>query len=303
MPETLDLFLLCAGKGSRLRPLTDSCPKPLLPLLGRSMADRALDACQGLPIAGRVVNAHHLAPEIQAFAHERGFQHVQVEPVLLDSGGALAKARNDHKLAATHLLTHNGDLLHDIDLVPLWETHRREGNDITLVLVDRPAVNTVRLRAGDFVGVVGHAECPDDLTDSVARTFSGIAFYKTAVLAGWSSRAWSIKDLWHKASQEGLRVRGVDAPSDCLWEDCGTPADLARATFALLKRQGLERWIHPEAVVSSGAELGHHVVVEAHAHVGTGSRLSDCVLYPHARVGVGQSLTSTLRNPSGDAPC
>jgi len=98
MSETLDLFLLCAGKGSRLQPLTDSCPKPLLPLLGHSMADRALDACQSLPIASRVVNAHHLAPEIQAFAHERGFQHVQVEPVLLDSGGALAKAHNDHKL-------------------------------------------------------------------------------------------------------------------------------------------------------------------------------------------------------------
>jgi mannose-1-phosphate guanylyltransferase len=303
MSETLDLFLLCAGKGARLQPLTDSCPKPLLPILGRSMADRALDASSALPVQSRVINAHHLAPEIQAFAHERQFQHIQVEPVLLDSGGALSKAFNGHKLTAPHLLAHNGDLLHDIDLLPLWETHLREGNDVTLVMIDRPAVNTVRVRNGDFTGVVGHEQFPEDLTDSVNRTFSGIAFYRTAILAGWSTRAWSIKDLWHKASREGLRVRCVDAPTNCLWEDCGTPADLARATFSLLELQGLENWIHPEAVVSPGAHLGTRVVVESHAHVETDAKLENCIIYPKARVGVGQSLVGALRNPSGEAPC
>lgn len=52
---SLDLFLLCAGRGERLRPLTDTCPKPLLPVLGRTLADRALDACAPLPIANRLV--------------------------------------------------------------------------------------------------------------------------------------------------------------------------------------------------------------------------------------------------------
>ena len=82
--SSLDLFLLCAGKGERLRPLTDAVPKPLTTLLGKTLAERALEACAGLPVTSTLVNAHHLAPSVETFAKAHGIGHVQVEPTLLD---------------------------------------------------------------------------------------------------------------------------------------------------------------------------------------------------------------------------
>lgn len=295
--SSLDCLVLCAGRGERLRPLTDVCPKPLIPVRGLTMADRALAACESLSPARRFANAHHLHEQIELWAEARGLDHVQVEPVLLDTGGALAMLRPD--LVSEHLLVHNGDILHDIDLVPVWKTHLASGAAATLVMVDLPRVNTVRQRAGRFVGVAGHPRCPEGaLTDSVARTFSGIAFYRARNLGKRPVAPWSVKELWHDLLEAGERVLCWNAPTDARWDDLGTAAELARAVVGGLASP----WLHPESHVAPDAVLGSEVAIEYEATVGARARVSRSVVFPGAEVAPGETLEGVLRNPGGDLP-
>lgn len=295
----LECMVLCAGRGERLRPLTEVCPKPMLPVLGVTLADRALAACELLSPSRRLANAHHLPEQIMAWGEARILDHVQVEPVLLDSGGALARAWCERELHGEHLLVHNGDILHDIDLREPWARHVRNRNDLTLVVVDRPAINTVACQADRFVGVRGHKDCPEAFPEGVRmRTFTGIAFYRTAILEGWPNEPWSVKDLWHRADRAGI----WEAPEGCVWEDCGTPEDLVRATRDEMARRGRDRWVDPTAQVHAEAEVGPGCVAEFGTRVQRGAVLEDAILLPGAEAGPGERLTHLLRNPGGDAP-
>lgn len=293
--SNLDCLVLCAGRGERLRPLTNVCPKPLIPIRGVTMADRALSACEQLAPARRFANAHHLHEQIELWGEARNLDHVQVEKVLLDTGGALAMLKPE--LASEHLLVHNGDILHDIDLVGAWKAHLASRAAATFVVVDRPKVNTVRVRDGCFVGVAGHPRCPDDaLTDSVGRTFSGIAFYRVADLGSRPVQPWSVKELWHDLLEAGALVQCWDAPRNSRWDDLGTASDLAQAIL-----DGLESpWIHPDSHVSPDAVLAPDVAVEYEARVGASARLYRCAILPGAEVAPGEILDGVLRNPGGD---
>lgn len=300
---SLECLILCAGKGERLRPLTDLCPKPLLPLCGMTMADHALRACEPLEPNRRLANAHHLPEQILAWAEARSLDHVQVEPVLLDTGGVLGRLVHGRELLADHLLVHNGDILHDIDLREPWKLHLESGAAATLVVVDRPRVNTVVEIDGAFGGVVGHPRCPSPLPGHSRRaTFSGIAFYRTRFLGGDPDHPWSVKELWHDLLEQGNPPRIWTAPAPARWDDLGTPDDLGRAVRDEIARRGLSRWIDPGAEVAPDAAVGAGCAVEFGARVGSGAVLENAVVFPGGEVPSGQKLTNLLRNPGGDLP-
>jgi hypothetical protein len=83
----------------------------LLPVVGVTMADRALAACEALPVGRKIANAHHLPEQILAWAEARYLDHVQIEPVLLDTGAALARRKYEDEILSGHVLVHNGDLI------------------------------------------------------------------------------------------------------------------------------------------------------------------------------------------------
>lgn len=300
---SLDLVLLCAGKGDRLKPLTDLCPKPLLPVVGVTMADRALAACEALPVGRKIANAHHLPEQILAWAEARYLDHVQIEPVLLDTGAALARLKYEDEILSGHVLVHNGDLIHGIDLPTAWEAHLKSRASATLVVVDRPRINTVVVQEGRFGGVLGHPKGPESLPEgATARTFSGIAFYRSEAIAGDPSRPWSIKELWHDLLQAGKTIAIWEAPTDALWDDLGTAADLGRAVGEELARRGLDSWIDPHAHVHPFARVGAGCVVEFGADLAESAVLERSVLFPGATTEIGEHLDSVLRNPGGDLP-
>lgn len=302
MPS-LDCLVLCAGRGERLRPLTDLCPKPLLPVCGTTIADRALAACEPLGPVRKLANAHHLTDQILAWAEARSLDHVQVEPVLLDTGGALARLAAERELLADHLLVHNGDILHDIDLSVPWKAHLDSGAEATLVVVDRPRVNTVVERDGCFAGVLGHPRGPATAPEGSRRgTFTGIAFYRAKSISGNPDVPWSVKELWHDLLEKGRRILVWTAPEGSRWDDLGTADDLGRAIQSEMRRRNLSYWIDPGADAASDAEIGPGSAVEYGARVEPGARLENSVLFPGGEAPRGQILTNTLRNPAGDLP-
>lgn len=130
-------FILGAGLGTRLRPLTEHCPKPLLPLDGRPVITHAMDHLLQIGIERFIVNTHH-CPEIyrQKFPDNRWrgvpiiFRH---EPVLLDTAGGL---KNIEDLLGDEqtILCYNGDVIADFPLQKLVQYHLQNSPEVTLVL-------------------------------------------------------------------------------------------------------------------------------------------------------------------------
>ncbi|HXP91080.1 MAG TPA: sugar phosphate nucleotidyltransferase [Fibrobacteria bacterium] len=300
---SLDLVVLCAGRGERLRPLTEACPKPLLPLVGMALADRALAACEPLGPVRQVANAHHFPEQILSWAEARHLDHVQVEPVLLDTGGAIGRLESGGDLVSEQVLVHNGDLVHDIDLREPWAQHVRSRADATLVVVDRPRVNTVLVREGRFSGVLGHPRGPDRPgPGDLGRTFSGIAFYRRSVVSARPGGTWSVKELWHDLLEQGRPIHVWEASPTSRWDDLGTSRDFARAVREEMARRGIDTWIDPGAQVDASARILAGSAVECGAFVGAGAVVSDSVLFPGALVAEGETVRGILRNAGGDLP-
>lgn len=138
-------FILGAGLGTRLRPLTESCPKPLLPLGGRPIITYAMDHLLTVGVDRFIVNTHY-CPEIYARKFpERQWRGVPItfrhEPTLLDTGGGL-KHIEDLLAEDEAILCYNGDVVATFPMQRLVEAHEQERPGATLALRgDGPLLN------------------------------------------------------------------------------------------------------------------------------------------------------------------
>lgn len=130
-------FILGAGLGTRLRPLTETCPKPLLPLGGRPLITYAMEHLLSVGIKRFIINTHHLPDSYEQMFPEHQWRGIPIsfsyEPLLLDSAGGLKNIEplldNDDTI-----LVYNGDIVTNLPLKPLLSAHREGGKEITLVL-------------------------------------------------------------------------------------------------------------------------------------------------------------------------
>jgi dTDP-glucose pyrophosphorylase len=140
-------FILGAGLGTRLRPLTDRLPKPLVPLFHQSIAAWTINACAKLGIRRFAINTHHLPEAWDDFAtHSEGnditFFH---EPILLETGGGL---RNISEwVGDSPLLVHNGDIFSTMPLDALVAAHKASGLPVTLALRSQGIATHIALDA------------------------------------------------------------------------------------------------------------------------------------------------------------
>jgi len=146
-------FILGAGLGTRLKPLTDQCPKPLLEIGGRPLLTYAMDHLLGIGVDRFIVNTHHL-PEIfpEKFPGQkwRGFPILfRHEPTLLDTAGGL-KNIEDLLEEDEAILCYNGDVVTDLPLQRLLDAHEENRPEITLALRSQgPLLNVDINEAGE----------------------------------------------------------------------------------------------------------------------------------------------------------
>lgn len=136
-------ILLCAGFGTRLKPLTDTIPKPAVPFLGRPMVWYAMHALQQTGIATFAANVHHL-PDIMAGCLQKCAQNLGLSEVhifrekdeILGTGGG---ARSCLSLIpdADRYIVYHGDVLCNADLHAALQSHLSSGCDVTLVVAPR----------------------------------------------------------------------------------------------------------------------------------------------------------------------
>ncbi len=156
-------FILGAGLGTRLRPLTDDCPKPLLPVGGRPLITFAMDHCLSAGIERFIVNTHHCPRAYDRAFPERSWRGWPIlfrhEPLLLETAGGL-KNIEDLMDEEESILVYNGDIISDLPLGRLLEAHAAAKREVTLVLRSRGPVTNVAVDAGgdvcDLRGLLGN---------------------------------------------------------------------------------------------------------------------------------------------------
>ncbi len=155
MKEITQAFVLAAGLGKRLRPLTDELPKPLIPIFQKPLITFALDHLVATGMNRFVINTHLHPESFQNFfatGEYAGFPVLLVhEPDLLETGGGIKNV--EAQLGSDPFLTYSGDILTDINLQPLIDEHFRRGNDVTLALRQTGLASAVSLRDHQIVDI------------------------------------------------------------------------------------------------------------------------------------------------------
>jgi mannose-1-phosphate guanylyltransferase len=211
-------MILAAGLGTRLRPLTERMPKPLMPVANRPVLLRNMEYLQAHGVEEVVVNAHHLAAQVVAFIRSNPLPgmraEVRVEEEILGTGGGIANTADFWSTEPFFVV--NGDILSDIDLTRAMEHHRGSGYPATLILHDRPPYNKIRLDPSGCVAEIPHHYGGD------GWAFTGIHILEPEILDHIPKGVFSdIVDCYRSLIRSG---RGIDA---CLsrghrWCDIGT---------------------------------------------------------------------------------
>lgn len=241
-------LIFAAGLGTRLRPLTDTMPKALVPVAGVPMLERVLCKLRDAGLDSFVVNVHHFAEQIERFLAEKGNFGVPVaisreEREPLETGGGIRHAAPLLASPAGRFLVHNVDILSDLDV--RWFLAQDDPQSFaTLLLIDAPADRYLlfddEMRLVGWTNVrTGEVKSPflPDFDPSKYRRYSfcGIHIVSEAVfdkMASWPEK-FSIIDFYLQQAAEN-KIRGVLAP-DLQLIDIGSPAKLAEAD-ALLSR-------------------------------------------------------------------
>lgn len=131
-------MIFAAGLGSRLKPLTDTMPKALVPVAGRPMLEHVILKLKAAGFTEIVINIHHFGEQILDFLQANDdfglIVHISDERgQLLDTGGGIKKARAFFDTSDESFLVHNVDILSDVDLRKLYNYHLQSGSVATLL--------------------------------------------------------------------------------------------------------------------------------------------------------------------------
>lgn len=239
MIDLTHAMVLAAGLGTRMRPLTDDLPKPMLPLAGRSLLDHALDRLAAAGVTKAVVNAHWHADRIaEAMAlREHPCVALQREEELLETGGGVARALP--LLGDAPFAVVNGDAFW-LDgptsaLKRLAAAFDPAQMDALLLMVRTTQVEGV-VGKGDFLlDPLGRMRRPKE-REIAPYLYAGVQILSPTLFEGAPAGAFSLNRLYDRAAENG-RLFGL--VHDGVWFHLSTPEDLRHAEETL--RAGLVR--------------------------------------------------------------
>lgn len=283
--------VLVGGFGTRLRPLTNAVPKPMLPVAHQPMIVRLVE---GLAAGGvtEVVLALGFLPEPFEAAFPSG-EHdgvrirYAVEPEPLDTAGAIAFAADAGGVDTTFVVA-NGDIITDLDVADLVAAHRAGGTDATIHLTpvaDPSAFGVVELGDDRIVRRFVEKPEPGETTSNLINAGTYVLEPSVLDLIEREQRVSIERAIFPQLVDDG-RLAGF--ATDDYWIDTGRPALYLQANLDLITgaRTTVEVGQAPGATVDANA-LVIESVIGAGAGVATGASVSMSVLLPGAQVGEG----------------
>ena len=285
--------VLAAGLGTRLRPLTDICPKPLLPVLNRPLLGVVLAQLEAVGCFQVAVNTHHLADQVHDFLRSQPWSFllsVSHEPEILGTAGGLRQL--GEILREGPFLAVNADILTDLDLAEVYRAHR-PGAVSTLVLHDCPAYNNVWVKDGAVVSI-GAPPPGGGAAYEKVLAYTGVQMVDRKMLAYIPPQGESgLVQAWGAAMAAGERLAYLTV-SGHFWQDLGTPANYLAAHRRLLAGASpkLGRFfpgltdplMGPGARIGAGAHFGGGVCLGSNVAVGEGASLKNTVVWDRAAI-------------------
>ena len=278
-------MILAAGEGTRLKPLTEICPKALVPVANKPVLERLITFLISHGVEEIIVNAHHHYQKVVDYLKgDNEFSvpvEVRVEKKILGTGGGIKNTQDFWDQAPFIVI--NGDILTDVDLKKVYDYHLKRENLVTLVLHDFPVHN--KIMVDDDMNILA-VERGTNVSRALA--FTGIQVLNPEVLELMPEDTdYSIIRLYKKLIQEARSIRGYRVTGHS-WIDIGTISDYLRANRQLLLDHrvavGSECNIDPDATLAAWAVLGKGCTVEKDALVERSVLWSDVIVRAGVRV-------------------
>ncbi|MBI5526530.1 MAG: NDP-sugar synthase [Deltaproteobacteria bacterium] len=314
-------MILAAGYGTRLRPLTEHLPKPLLPVLGRPVLWHQARLLADAGVKEAVINLHHLPERIEEYVGSGalGFlatHFVREEGRILGTGGGIRNARGF--LGPKTALVVNGDTLLLADLAALVGHHRKSGATATMLLIEDPSVadeHAVYVDGGGRVRrAVGHGAPARGL---LRCAFLGAHAIEPAAIDYLPQEGCVIRNGYVKAMGNGEPIAGFVTRAQA--RDLGTPASLLQTNLDALhgeldmphvkeslsdnkldsrhkdpvKVRGMV-FVGPGCAFGTGVELGPDAVLACNVRVGKGARIAQSLVLHGETIKPGEVLTHTV---------
>ena len=222
MAKVQTAMLLAAGKGERLRPLTEHTPKPLIEVRGKRLLAHQLGWLRDAGIRDVVINLHHLGEQISEFCGSGEAYGLNIrfsrETELLETGGGIVNALP--LLGDEPFLLMNGDIFTDFQLASLYDLP--DWADVHLLVTPKPDYRA----EGDFEFADGRITNRGD-----SFVYCGIALLRPELFKGVATGAFSLRDLFFKAIEDGRISAQVH---DGYWIDIGSAEQLQAVNSAAL---------------------------------------------------------------------
>src|SRR5207248_919351 len=289
MATITQAFVLAAGVGKRLRPLTDDLPKPLIPIFQKPLITFALDHLSGVGADKYVINTHRRPELFQSFFNRSDYAGQSVtlvhEPELLETGGGIKNA--ERYFGSDPFITYSGDILTDVNLQPLIEERFRRGNDVTLALRDTSLASDIALRDHRVVDVANRYGIAGNLD------FANIAVWNPAVFQRIPpQKKISFIPILGDWVGQGGKIGGL-VMNDGKWFNISSRTEYLDVHRRILRDDWRPHYVKnhdwPErtaksAIVDASAELRGCSVVGEDCLVGAEAILEDTICWSNAEI-------------------
>jgi mannose-1-phosphate guanylyltransferase len=288
--EISQAFVLAAGLGTRLRPLTDEMPKPLIPIFQKPLITFALDHLIGAGVTRSVINTHRLPQLFEDFFSGNSYAGHSItlahEPDLLETGGGIKNVESF--LGSEPFIVYSGDILTDADLHPLIENHFRAKNDVTFGLRRNTGLGAgVVMRNNRIVAITNESNPADNFDYANVSVWNPEIFLR--IPAGQKISFIPIVVRW---IGEGGKIGGV-VMDDGQWFNIGSRNEYLEVHRTIFHQKWKPRYVKvspwPErtaksAILDASAELRGCSVIGERCRVGAEVILEDTILWPDAEI-------------------
>jgi mannose-1-phosphate guanylyltransferase len=298
--------ILVGGEGTRLRPLTSTVPKPVVPLVDRPLIGYMLDWLRGHGVDDVIMSLGFLATGVRAVLGDGSDYGVSLrfveEPEPRGTAGALKYAE---EFLNERFLMLNGDVLTDLDLTAQIAQHEATGATGTLALVpvsDPSSYGLVRLHDDSSVEEFLEKPAPGTVLDTNLISAGAYVLERSVLDLIEPDRKVSIeREVWPRLVDEGLY--GFD-DQQAYWLDIGTPERYLQATFDILegkvetgRNRSSDRYLGARTQIAAGANVGGLVVLADGVSVGDAALVERCVVLDGTQIGADCVLRDCIIGP------
>jgi len=225
-------FILGAGLGTRLRPITENMPKPLLTIGGRPIIAYAMEHLRAIGVQRFIVNTHHCADKYMEVFPEKNWQGIPIifrhEPILLDTAGGI-KNIEDLIASEEQIIIYNGDIITNMPIAPLIDQHFILQTEATLALRSNGSLLNVNIDKDGFICDMRHTLNNRGIQSCL---FAGIYIIETKFLRRLKAgRVESIVLPLVELIKENPRSVGGIVIDDGYWHDVGTIEEYNRLSM------------------------------------------------------------------------